>query len=324
MKLRHDFAGHYNRPDIFHLHINRSAPRLYSVHGERSCQMRRRLRWRGRAICLNRLDRKAKNDLTPCRINSMSSGVTTTDTRVTSAIHHWAPRFVAQGVILSDFEEVTVVAEILGRLVRRLVGARRRAREAWPRRAGGEEAHHRRRAPAARRRLLSFRQVPVRAGPRADEDRTQEGDRMPQPGAAVSQAEGRAGRDAVRRQVARRHPAQAGGRREAAGAGVRLRPRLLQGGDRDLRESLSRARHRHAGVRRARPGRRRIRFRHPRRLRGRGEGGDRLHRDAQGPRRLARRHGRHQPRRLLRAARGGVREAHQGLPGARRSLRMGG
>src|SRR6186997_1712251 len=34
MKLRHDFAGHYNRPDIFHLHINRSAPRLYSVHGD--------------------------------------------------------------------------------------------------------------------------------------------------------------------------------------------------------------------------------------------------------------------------------------------------
>jgi aliphatic nitrilase len=33
MKLRHDFAGHYNRPDIFHLHINRAAPRLYSVHG---------------------------------------------------------------------------------------------------------------------------------------------------------------------------------------------------------------------------------------------------------------------------------------------------
>ena len=34
MKLRHDFAGHYNRPDIFQLHINRSAPRLYTVHGE--------------------------------------------------------------------------------------------------------------------------------------------------------------------------------------------------------------------------------------------------------------------------------------------------
>lgn len=33
MKLRHDFAGHYNRPDIFRLQINRAAPRLYSVHG---------------------------------------------------------------------------------------------------------------------------------------------------------------------------------------------------------------------------------------------------------------------------------------------------
>jgi hypothetical protein len=26
-------AGHYNRPDIFHLQVNRSAPQLYSVHG---------------------------------------------------------------------------------------------------------------------------------------------------------------------------------------------------------------------------------------------------------------------------------------------------
>ena len=33
MKLRHDFAGHYNRPDIFHLAVNRTAPTLYSVHG---------------------------------------------------------------------------------------------------------------------------------------------------------------------------------------------------------------------------------------------------------------------------------------------------
>ena len=30
--------------------------------------------------------------------------VTTSDTRVTSAIHHWAARFVTQGVVLSDFE----------------------------------------------------------------------------------------------------------------------------------------------------------------------------------------------------------------------------
>jgi aliphatic nitrilase len=34
MKLRHDFAGHYNRPDIFQLHINRAAPQIYRVHND--------------------------------------------------------------------------------------------------------------------------------------------------------------------------------------------------------------------------------------------------------------------------------------------------
>lgn len=34
-KLRHDFAGHYNRPDIFQLQINRSAPHIYTVAGAR-------------------------------------------------------------------------------------------------------------------------------------------------------------------------------------------------------------------------------------------------------------------------------------------------
>jgi aliphatic nitrilase len=33
MKLRHDFAGHYNRADIFQLHVNRAAPRLYTEYG---------------------------------------------------------------------------------------------------------------------------------------------------------------------------------------------------------------------------------------------------------------------------------------------------
>jgi aliphatic nitrilase len=34
-KLRHDFAGHYNRPDVFQVHINRGAPRIYTVYGTR-------------------------------------------------------------------------------------------------------------------------------------------------------------------------------------------------------------------------------------------------------------------------------------------------
>ena len=33
MKLRHDFAGHYNRPDIFQLHVNERRPKLYNVYG---------------------------------------------------------------------------------------------------------------------------------------------------------------------------------------------------------------------------------------------------------------------------------------------------
>jgi aliphatic nitrilase len=32
-KLRHDFAGHYNRPDVFQVYINRAAPRIYTVYG---------------------------------------------------------------------------------------------------------------------------------------------------------------------------------------------------------------------------------------------------------------------------------------------------
>jgi len=33
MKLRHDFAGHYNRPDVFQLHLNGAAPQLFEVEG---------------------------------------------------------------------------------------------------------------------------------------------------------------------------------------------------------------------------------------------------------------------------------------------------
>ena len=33
------------------------------------------------------------------------------DPRVTSAISHWAPRFVANGIMLTDFQEVTASIE---------------------------------------------------------------------------------------------------------------------------------------------------------------------------------------------------------------------
>ncbi len=33
-KLRHDFAGHYNRPDIFQLYVNERRPKLYNVYGD--------------------------------------------------------------------------------------------------------------------------------------------------------------------------------------------------------------------------------------------------------------------------------------------------
>jgi aliphatic nitrilase len=33
MKLRHDFAGHYNRPDVFRLQVSTANPSLLEVNG---------------------------------------------------------------------------------------------------------------------------------------------------------------------------------------------------------------------------------------------------------------------------------------------------
>lgn len=40
-KIRHDFAGHYNRPDVFQLRVNASAPQIYVREGEPHTDERR-------------------------------------------------------------------------------------------------------------------------------------------------------------------------------------------------------------------------------------------------------------------------------------------
>ena len=111
----------------------------------------------------------------------------------------------------------------------------------------------RRRASAARRRLLSFRQVPVRARPRADEGGAHEGGRVPPrwrcrtsrpPGERVEiPYEGKTLYGILRKPPGVERPPV---------VVMIVRPRLRQGGDRRLRAAVPRARHRDAGLRRAR------------------------------------------------------------------------
>ena len=93
------------------------------------------------------------------------------DPLVKAAIAHWGPRFVANGVVLTDFEEVTGALASYDDWCRAW-SARAAHHEQLGREALAQETFpHRRRMFAARRRLLSFRLVPVRARPGADESR---------------------------------------------------------------------------------------------------------------------------------------------------------
>ncbi len=110
------------------------------------------------------------------------------DPRLQAAIAHWGPRFVANGVVLTDFEELT--------------GSLKRYDQwcaAWSARAAhheeiGREALKRGHqltageAPATRRRLLSLRRISVCARRAADEGGAHEGGRVPEGGAAVPAA----------------------------------------------------------------------------------------------------------------------------------------
>ena len=150
------------------------------------------------------------------KLTQLTGTFMASDPRLTAAISHWGARFVANGVALTDFEDVTRSLTSYDEWCARLVGARRACTSRWAARRWRRGKHpHRRRMSAARRRLLSLRLVPVRARSGADEGRAQEGGRVPAGGAAVPAAARRARRNPLSGQNARRHPAQAGRRGEA-------------------------------------------------------------------------------------------------------------
>ena len=192
-----------------------------------------------------------------------------------------APRFVANGVALTDFEEVTASVATWDDWCR-----------AWSDRAAQHEAMGR--EALAAKKFISAGEHLQRAGVYYHFGKFLFVHDVPQMKAAHMKAvacrnaalphlnppgervtipyEGKALYGILRKP---------NGVDEAAGADHGGRARLGQGGDRRLRAAVSRSRHRDAGVRRAGAGRGRVRFRDPRRLRGRREGGGRLRDDAQ-------------------------------------------
>ncbi len=249
---------------------------LPSQRGLRRCAaaggLRRRLRIAGE------LEHAALPALVPPRRKSLNLQGKLMDNQVKAAIAHWGPRFVANGVVLTDFEEVT------GALA---------SYDDWCRAWSARAAHHEQlgREALAKKHFLTAGECLQRAGVYYHfasflfvHDQAQmkaahlKAIECRQAALAASKAARRARRNPLSGQDARRHFAQTCRRRKAAGGGDGGWARLDQGGNRRLRDAVPGARHGDTGVRRAGPGRGAIRFPHPRRLRGAGQGRARLYR----------------------------------------------
>ena len=255
------------------------------------------------------------------RASSLGEPFMTSDPRLTAAISHWGARFVANGVTLTDFEEVTRSLSSYDDWCR-----------AWSARAAIHEQMGREQldarhfltageASAARRRLLSLRLVFVRARHPADESRAQEADRMPAGRAAAFAAAGRARRNTRIKENS--SPESCASLRESNGRRSWSWP---SGCDSTKEETeayeapfLARG---IATLVFEGPGQGEAQYDFA--IRGDYEvpvaGGARFRRNAPRSRHRAYRHVGRQPWRLLRAARRGVRQAHQGLHRARRSV----
>ena len=187
----------------------------------------------------------------------MNNSAATPDARVRSAISHWAARFVANGVVLTDFEEVT---------------ASIRSWDDWCRAWSDRAAVHEQlgRTALDEKRFVSAGEHLQRAGVYYHFAAFLFVHDIPQMKAAHLKAvdcrrsalphlrpAGERVADPVRGQGALRHPAQAGRRRPAAGRRDGDGARFHQGGMRRLRAAVPGAWHGDARVRRPGPGRRR-------------------------------------------------------------------